>query len=100
MTLSEQELLARFNVTAEQLDEWADEYENTDWTHMRFGRVRVGRPPLTNEDLTSVTVKIPESRATALDRIQAQTGITKSEFIRRAIDHELIRQAQQTDRAA
>ena len=84
------ELRRRFGVTGEQLDAWADEYEDPDWSQMRFGEVRSGRPRVADEPLDSITVKIPHSRAVAMARIQEQTGMTRSEFVRRAIDNELM----------
>ena len=60
---SEQELLARFNVTAEQLDEWADEYENTDWTHMKFGRPGkegINSQPVNGPEINDLREKLAE----------------------------------------
>lgn len=87
--MNEEELYKKFNVTGEQLDEWAAEYESQDWSHMRFGEVVNGRPKIADEPLESITVKIPHSRAVAIKKVQQETGITKSEFVRRAIDNEL-----------
>lgn len=84
------ELHEKFGVTAEQLDTWAKEYESSDWSHMRFGKIASGRPKIADEPLDSITVKIPHSRIVAMKRIQQETGMTKSEFVRRAIDNELI----------
>ncbi|WP_165171323.1 toxin-antitoxin system antitoxin subunit [Adlercreutzia sp. ZJ242] len=88
--MSNEELRERFGVTAEQLDAWADEYESADWSHMRFGEVINGRPRVSDEPLDSITVKIPRSRTVAMKRVQQETGMTRSEFVRRAIDHELM----------
>ncbi len=85
-----EELHKKFGVTTEQLDAWADEYESDDWSHMRFGEIIVGRPKFSDEPLDSITVKVPHSRVVAIKRIQQEKGITKSDFIRRAIDHELM----------
>ncbi len=92
MTNSEK-LRERFGVTGEQLDAWAGEYEGADWSHMRFGEVVNGRPRIADEPLDSITVRIPRSRILAMKQMQAEHGITKSEFVRRAIDHELMAMA-------
>ncbi len=84
------DLRQRFGVTGDQLDEWAGEYEGDDWSHMRFGEIINGRPRLSDEPLDSITVKVPHSRAVAMGRVQQETGMTKSEFVRRAIDNELL----------
>lgn len=88
--MSNEELRERFGVTADQLDAWADEYESADWSRMRFGEVINGRPRVSDEPLDSITVKIPRSRVMAMKRMQQETGVTRSEFVRRAIDHELM----------
>ena len=88
--MSGDDLRQRFGVTGDQLDEWADEYESDDWSHMRFGEIVNGRPRLADEPLDSITVKVPHSRVAAMRRVQQETGMTKSEFVRRAIDNELL----------
>lgn len=91
--MNSEELEKKFGVTSEQLDDWAGEYESDDWSQMRFGEVIVGRPRISDEPLDSITVKIPHSRAVALKRVQKEKGITKSDFVRSAIDHELMAMA-------
>ncbi len=88
-----EELRRKFGMTGEQLDAWANEYESDDWSHMRFGEVIVGRPRVSGEPLDSITVKVPHSRVVAMKRIQQETGITKSDFVRQTIDHELAARA-------
>lgn len=88
--MNNEELHSKFDITSEQLDTWASEYENSDWSHMHFGEIIVGRPKISDEPLDSLTVKIPHSRAIAIKRIQQQTGMSKSDFVRRAIEHELL----------
>ena len=85
-----QALLEKFGVTDELLDAWAEEYESDDWSHMRFGEVVQGRPRVADEKVGTITVKVPESRLKAIERIMSETGITRSEFVRRAIDNELV----------
>lgn len=80
----------KFGVSTEQLDAWADEHENADWSHMRFSEIANGRPRIADEPLDSITVKIPRSRIIAMRRMQQRTGMTRSEFVRQAIDHELM----------
>ena len=89
--MNREELHKKFGVTAKQLDTWADEYESNDWSHMRFGdEIIIGRPKVADEPLDSITVKVPHSRAVAIKRLQEEKGITKSDFVRCAIEHELM----------
>lgn len=90
MTMTNEQLHGKFGVTDEELESRAAEYEAADWSHMRFGQVVPGRPRVADEPLESITVKIPRSRAAAIGRLQLETGITRSEFVRRAIDDELM----------
>lgn len=88
--MTNEELHKKFGVTADQLDKWANEYESSDWSHMRFGKVVNGRPHIADEPLDTITVKIPHSRLVAINALQKKKGITKSEFVRQAIDNELL----------
>lgn len=92
MTGNKEEIYKKFGVTDDQLDAWADEYESKDWSHMHFGKVINGRPRISDEPLDSITVRIPHSRVMAMNRIQKEKGITKSEFVRDAIDDKLLSQ--------
>jgi len=88
-----EELHKKFGVTDEQLDEWALDYENASWDKMSFSKIIQGRPRLSNEDLKPITVKIPASRVAAIQYITSKTGISRSEFLRQAIDNEIIAQS-------
>lgn len=57
---------------------------------MKFGEIVRGRPRIADEEPDTVTVKVPRSRIAAMRRASAERGITRSEFIRRAIDNELM----------
>lgn len=84
------ELYRRFGVTGEQLDEWADEYEGEDWSHMRFGDADEMCPQNPDEQLVTITVRIPRSQVVAVNRILKEKGLTMSEFVLDCIDDMLI----------
>ena len=88
--MNEAEVLKKFHVTKEQLDEWATEYESEDWSGMEFGKIAPGRPKVFSEPLETITVKVPRSRILAMRRVKEQKGTSRSDFVRRAIDHELM----------
>jgi hypothetical protein len=50
----------------------------------------MGRPKLYDEDLGTVSFKLPKSRIAAMEQSAKQRGISKSEFLRDAVDRELI----------
>lgn len=87
--MSDEKMLERFGVTADELDSRAVQYESDDWTDMEFGPISPGRPRSYGEPLATITVRVPRSRIAAMKEAGAKSGISRSDFIRRAIDHEL-----------
>jgi predicted DNA binding CopG/RHH family protein len=85
-----EELHKKFDVTDEQLDTRAAEYESESWDGMRFGKIIQGRPKLYAEELKTITVKVPASRIAAIQNAASKSGMSRSEFVRQAIDNELI----------
>lgn len=90
MTTGSGELHKRFGVTGEQLDEWAGEYEGEDWSHMRFGDVDEMCEQNLDEQLVTITFRIPRSQVVAVNRILKEKGLTMSEFVLDCIDDMLI----------
>ena len=88
--MSEETLHEQFGVTAEELEKRAAEYEQDDWSDMQFGTTIVGRPVICDDAMQTIAVKVPRSRIEAMKRVQEERGITRSEFVRAAIDHELV----------
>ncbi len=84
------ELHKKFGVTPEYIEESAAEYESTSWSKMRFGEIIQGRPKISDEPLKTLTVKVPESRINAIKVAAAKKGLSRSDFLRQAIDNELI----------
>lgn len=84
------ELHKKFGVTPEYLEESAAEYESVSWDTMRFGEITQGRPRLSNEPLSTLTVKVPESRVAAIKMAAEKRGVSRSDFLRQAIDNELL----------
>jgi predicted DNA binding CopG/RHH family protein len=85
-----EDLHKKFGVTDEQLDTWAAEYESESWDGMRFGKIIQGRPRIYDEELKTITVKVPVSRIAAIQNAIDKSGMSRSEFLRQAIDNELI----------
>jgi len=88
--MNNKELHKKFGVSAKQLDEWAAEYESETWEKVDFGKSVHGRPRISDEELKTLTVKVPASRIAAIQDAANRSGISRSEFLRRAIDNELI----------
>lgn len=70
------------------LDAMAKEYEDETWSGA--GEVSPGRPRLYDEDMETVSFRLPRSRISAIEAVTKKSGMSKSEFYRRAVDRELI----------
>lgn len=76
-------------LTDEMIKQEAEEFERGTWKG-HLTNIRIGRPPLTQEKLVSVTVKFPQSMIEAIDKQET----SRSNYIRRALasylEHEKI----------
>ena len=75
-------------LTDEMLDKRAEEYEDGTWSG--HGEVAMGRPRLYDEDMGTVSFRLPCSRIRAVQAAAKRQGESKSDFFRRAIDRELL----------
>ena len=75
-------------LTDEDLEREAAEYENGTWEG-GFESIRIGRPPISAEELGTVTFKAPKSRIAAMERKASQQGVTKSQFMCAALERAL-----------
>ncbi len=87
--MNDQELCEAFGITLDQVAEEVARIEAGDYSACDFSRIIEG-VPLRAEKTQIVSAKIGQSRVEAINRIIQDLGITRSEFIRRAIDHELM----------
>jgi len=78
-----------FGVTDEQLESLAADYESGDWKG-RLGPVVQGRPRLYEEEMRTVSFRIPASRLQAIDAHAERNGKSRSEFLRQVIDDALL----------
>ena len=72
-------------LTDEDIERECAEYEDGTWeggTH----DYHIGRPPLTDEELETVTFRAPKSKVAAMERKAKERGISKSEFLRQAME--------------
>jgi hypothetical protein len=89
--MDREEINRKFGVTEEQLDAWAEEYENDTWDASHLGKVIIGRPPLADEEVKPVTFRLPVSKIAALDARAAREGLSRSEELRLAVDDRLMK---------
>ena len=78
-------------LTDEMIDSMAREYEEGTWAG--HGEVSPGRPCLYDEDMETVSFRLPRSRIEAIETLTRRTGESKSTFFREAIDQALLAKA-------
>ncbi|MFT9007954.1 MAG: hypothetical protein ABF489_00435 [Bifidobacterium sp.] len=83
-----EEINKLFGVTDRQLDTMAEEYENGTWKG-HVGTIRPGRPRVFDEELETISFRIPKSRVQEIDRSAKEHGESRSQFLRRTIDQAL-----------
>jgi hypothetical protein len=75
-------------ITDEMLDKMAEEYENGTWSG--HGEITMGRPKLYDEDMETVSFRLPKSRIQAIEAVAKRRNESKSDFFREAIDKALL----------
>jgi hypothetical protein len=85
--MDDKELETRFGVTADELNAWAGEFESGTWPDGKT--VVLGRPRLADEEIKTVTFKMPQGKLVALDRLAAQCGESRSDYLRGMVDRAL-----------
>lgn len=83
------ELEKRFGTNASELDALAEPFEHGRWPKGKTSLI--GRPRLSEEEVRSVTFKLPVSQIAALDKLAKATGSSRSDTLRRAVTRELAR---------
>ena len=75
-------------ITDEHFDAMAEEYEAGTWGGI--GEITMGRPKLYDEDLETVSFRLPKSRIAAVEAVAKRRGESKSDFYRKAVDRALL----------
>ena len=87
--MNDKELCEVFGLTLDEVEKEVEKVESGDYSSWDFSRTMLGSP-MENESFKMISAPIGESRIKAIKRITEETGMSRSEFIRRAIDHELM----------
>ena len=75
-------------ITDERFDAMAEEYEAGTWGGV--GEITMGRPKLYDENLETVSFRLPKSRIAAVEAVAKRRGESKSDFYRKAVDRALL----------
>ena len=87
--ITREEMNREMGLTEEELDRMAAEYEAGNWEG-ETGEVVLGRPKLFDEDMETISFRLPLSRIHGIEVVSRRLGISKSEFMRQAIDAALV----------
>lgn len=88
MSKRDDEILSSIGMTNDDVDAIADACERGDYSMWDGSRVSYGSP--LKEEMTTISVRLPKSRVAAIERVAGKDGLSRSEFVRRAIDQELL----------
>jgi hypothetical protein len=90
--MKDRELLEMFGMNPEAVEREIAAVEAGDLSAFDFSKVMMGRP-MEKEKMDMVSAPVAHSRVVAMQRVTAKHGISRAEFIRRAIDRELLEEA-------
>ncbi len=90
--MSDREISKAFGTTLEKIESDVAAVESGDLSAFDFNRAILGRP-MVDDKMESISLKIPHSRVVAIEKAAKEQGVTRSEFMRRAIDRELVASA-------
>ena len=85
--MNDKELCEMFGTTLEEVEADVEKYENGDFSEMTFGNPIEGRP---QPKMKTTSFKLFDFELEAIDGAAASEGISRSAFIRRACDNELV----------
>lgn len=81
MIMDRKEVNNYFNVDDQMLDSMAAEYEKGSW-HGGVGAIKAGRPHISDEDLTTISVRLPQSLLRTIDLKAKSKKENRSQFLR------------------
>ncbi len=87
--MKDEQLIKEFGLTDEEVEQIVEKIESGDPSDFDASKAMDGRP-LEHEPMETISLKIPRSRVKAINRIAKEIGMSRSEFVRRAIDNELV----------
>lgn len=87
--MSDKQLAEEFGLTLDEVEQIVSKVEAGDLSDFDAAKVMDGRP-MEHEPMETISLKIPRSRVKAVNRMAKEAGVSRSEFVRRAIDNELV----------
>lgn len=87
--MNDRELCEMFGITLEEAEREVDKIEAGDYSDWDFSCAMMGSP-MREEKMRMISAPVGESRIAAMQRVAKERGISRAEFVRQAIDHELL----------
>ncbi|WP_165047221.1 MULTISPECIES: CopG family transcriptional regulator [unclassified Adlercreutzia] len=85
--MSDRDLCEMFGTTLEEVEADAEKHESGDFSSFDFGKPIDGRP---TAKMRTTSLKLYDFQLKAIDKAAEKEGVSRSEFVRRAIDNELV----------
>lgn len=79
-------------ITEEMINNWCSSYDKGEFPEGEYtvGKVVMGRPPLSVEGTTTLTVKVPIGMKETLNNKAEEKGITTSTYVRSILTNEIL----------
>lgn len=87
--MNDKELCEMFGMKLDEVETLVEKVEAGDYSDFDFSRVMLGSP-MREEKMEMISAPVGQSRIAAIKRVTEELGISRAEFVRRAIDHELL----------
>ena len=88
--MTDEEICKKLGTTLEEVDRDVEEFEHGTWEGFAFGQPIDGRP---TAKMKTTSLKFYDFELAAIDAAAKRAGITRSAFIRRACNNELVAMA-------
>ena len=72
-------------MTEKELDCYTQKYEDDTWDSTHLGKVIMGRPRISDEEVRPITVRLPISQIAAIDNLASSKHSTRSAEVRAAV---------------
>lgn len=88
--MNDMELCRMFGTTLEEVEADVEKYESGDFSEFDFSEPIEGKP---TAKMRTTSIKLFDFELAAIDRAAESCGMSRSAFIRRVIDNELVAMA-------
>ena len=87
--MDDKQLSEAFGITLEEVEAIVGKVEAGDYSDFDFSRA-IEAMEMPREKMRMISAPVAESRIAAIERATKELGISRAEFVRRAIDRELL----------